>query len=336
MEKFMKNKCLLALLACLLLISCGKRNYFPKEIEQKQIEIVRFDQQLLAVNESNAQEQVRELYKSDFMPYFMEDILGIRTYDTAYMIEALPKFLEDTIYQFKQTNQLAKAEYENIDTIQQELNSAFSKISYLYPEFVLPKIYFFLSGFNASIYFFEDNIAVGVDMYLGSDYPLYSQVVYEYQKKTMKKECVSLDIVSAYLFKNIPYTSTEHRLIEQMLYRGKIMYLLQLLFPEKSEAEIMGYTEEQVKWCREYERPIWNKVIEKGDLFKNDHLLINSYLNDGPFTAEISQESPGRLGTWMGMKVIESYFYYNRKATIQEVMAEGDAKQIIKKSKYDP
>ena len=50
-------------------------------------------------------------------------------------------------------------------------------------------------------------LGVGADMYLGSDYPYYNNVVYEYQKSTMQKEYIVRDIMSMYISYNMTYNS---------------------------------------------------------------------------------------------------------------------------------
>ena len=55
-----------------------------------------------------------------------------------------------------------------------------------------------------------------------------------------------------------------------------------------------------------------------------------------PFTAEISQDSPGRLGIWIGWRIVDSYMRNNEHVTIQELMSEGDAQKILEQSFYKP
>ncbi len=331
----------LYLLFVLLLVGCKHgRQYFPssKEMKPQHVEIVRFDSALLSVQTTDIERDIRRLYTEypDFMPMFVEDILGIPVSDTAYLAVALPQFLEDTTYGFKQTNLREKLMFADISDIQRSLDEAFTRICYLYPDMQVPEIYLFISGFNASIYFFEDAIAVGADMYLGSDYEYYNRVVYDYQKQTMRKECIPADVVSAYLFRNLPYTSTKSRLLDQMIYRGKVMYLLSVLFPTLPDYEVMGYTKQQWDWCVKNERAIWHLMMDKRDIFKTESVVLTSYLNEGPFTAEISQDSPGRLGTWIGWRIAESYMEHNQDVTLQQLMAEPDAQKILEESFYKP
>lgn len=306
-----------------------------KDMPPQHVEIVRFDSALLS---NGTQPDITRLYADYpvFMPVFTEDILGIAVDDTAYLAEALPQFLADTLYGFRETNAREQALFADIQDIQRELDGAFTRLCYLYPDIDIPTVCLFVSGFNASIYFADDLIAVGADMYLGSDYEYYNRVVYDYQKQTMRKECIPADVVSAYLFRLLPYTGTKSRLLDQMLYRGKVLYLLSQLFPQLPDYEVMGYTEAQWQWCEKHERAIWHLMMDKRDLFKTESLLLTSYLNDGPFTLEVSQDSPGRLGTWMGWRIAESYMEHNPEVTLQQLMAEGDAQKILEQSFYKP
>ena len=197
-------------------------------------------------------------------------------------------------------------------------------------------MYLFVSGFNSSVMYYDDIIGVGVDMYLGSDYPYYNQVVYDYQKQTMRKACIAGDILGTYLAYHISYNSKYNRLLEQMIFRGKQLFLLGELLPDEPAWELIGYSKEQWDWCEKYEQAIWNRMMEKRDLFKTESMLINSYLNDGPFTAEISQESPGRLGLWVGWRIVDSYMTNNKDVTLIELMGESDAQKILEQSYYNP
>ena len=327
------------LLCTVTLTACHKgRTYFPKEIEPQHIDIVRFDNALLNVQEETVKEDIRLLYDEYpvFMPLWVEDILGIPSTDTAYLEQQLPQFLNDTLYGFKETNKREKEMFADVKNLEEALSQAFARILYLYPETEIPTLYLFISGFQTPVYFSEDLIGIGGDMYLGSDYEYYNRVVYDYQKQTMRKECIPVDVISAFLFRTLPYTSTKSRLLDQMMYRGKVMYLTAQIFNNLPGYEVMGWTKEQWDWCVKYERDIWHLVMDKRDLFKTESLVLTSYLNDGPFTAEISQDSPGRLGIWIGWRIAESYMENHPEVTIRELMAEPDAQKILEESFYKP
>lgn len=339
MAKYYKYPLLLPLL---LLTACEHgRTYFPRDLQPIEVGIIRFDEALLNVRRESVETDVRVLYDEyeEFMPVWVEDILGLPTFDTAYLCQQLPDFLEDTLYGFAETNRRAKEEFANISDIEHELATAFARIQYLWPDMPLPNIYFMVSGFAASIYFFGDsedeNIAVGTDMYLGSDWDWYNRVVYNYQKQTMSRAFIAGDVVSAYLFRHLPYTGRQNRLIDNMIYRGKMLYLLSQLLDEQPW-DVMGYTREQWEWCTTNERAIWHYMMDRKDLFKTESMLITSYLNDGPFCSEVSQECPARVGTWIGWRIAESYMNHNEHVTLQSLIDCDDAQYILENSYYKP
>ena len=333
------RKIIYILLFILALTAChNKRQYFPEEIEPQTIDLVRFDNALMNVQQETVEEDIRILYDEYpvFMPLWVEDILGIPPTDTALLIQQLPQFLNDTLYGFQKTNAREQELFADVSGLEKSLGRAFARVQWLYPETDIPALYLFVSGFQTPVYFSEDLIGIGADMYLGSDYEYYNRVVYDYQKQTMRPECIPVDVVSAFLFRTLPYTSTKSRLLDQMLYRGKVMYLTAQIFDKLPGYEVMGWTKEQWDWCVKHERAIWHLVMDKRDLFKTESLVLTSYLNDAPFTAEISQDAPGRLGIWLGWRIAESYMEHNPEVTLQQLMAEGDAQKILEQSYYKP
>ena len=130
MSKRMKRIAFLLLL-CLVLAGCQRgRAYFPaaKEMTAQHVEVVRFDSALLVDGQS--EEGIQRLFATypTFMPLFTEDILGIAASDTAYLQEALPQFLNDTLYGFRQTNAREQEIFADIQDIQQSLDGAFARL----------------------------------------------------------------------------------------------------------------------------------------------------------------------------------------------------------------
>lgn len=322
-----------------ILCGCGnKHQYIPKDIEPIAVEMVRFDSAQLAFAADSTEQGIKKLYEDYpiFMPFYVEGVLGIPSQDTAYLVDMYRQFLVDTTMGFAQTNALAQTTFASIQTLQEDINTAFSRLHYLFPDWEIPTVYLFVSGFNSSIFYYDNMMGVGVDMYLGSDYPYYNQVVYDYQKQTMRPACIAGDVMSMYLAYHIAYNSRTNRLLDQMIFRGKQMFILSQLLPDHPAWEIIGYSQEQWEWCEYYEQAIWKRIMEKKDLFKTESAILTSYLNDAPFTAEVTQDSPGRLGIWVGWQIVESFMRHNADVDIYELLAENDAQKILEKSFYKP
>jgi len=337
----MKKTNLLVISLCsliLLLGSCSKSNRFEIDTTKNRVEVKihRFDKDLLSLDTTHLKPGLDKLYTKyhDFLPFFTATILDTAATDTAAVRNLFYKFLTDTT--FKPVNKKALHTFSDVTDIEHQVSDAFTYIHHYFPEVQLPEIYFYVSGFNRSVLMNTKFIGVGTDFYLGSNYPAYKNFTYQYMIYNMRRECVATDLVSATLFRMFVMNSSEYRLMDNMLFRGKVMYLLSVFMPAEKPENIMGYTPEQWKWSKTNEKQIWGYVIDQKHLFSTDIQLIRKYMNDAPFTAPVSQDSPGRLGTWLGWQIVESYMKNNPKVSLTDLMKENNYQKMLEDSGYRP
>ena len=322
----------------LLLGSCNKGNRFKIDTAKNRVEVKihRFDKDLLSIDTTKMKAGVDRLYARypDFLPVFTATILDTAATDTPAVRNLFRQFLADTT--FKAVNKKALRTFTDVTDIEKQVSDAYTYIHYYFPEVKLPEIYFFVSGFNRAVMINNKFIGVGTDFYLGSNYPGYKNFTYQYMLYNMRRECVATDLVSTTLFRMFVMNSSEYRLLDNMLFRGKIMYLLSVFMPNEKPENIMGYTPEQWKWSKTNEKQIWGYMIDQKHLFSTDVQLIRKYMNDAPFTAPVSQDSPGRLGTWLGWQIVESYMSKNPKATLTDLMKINNYQKMLEDSGYRP
>jgi hypothetical protein len=318
--------------------SCTKRNRFEIDtaMNRYEVKIHLFDKDLLSLDTTNMIAGTNSLYARypEFLPIFTSEILDTTAADTVAVRNLLYKFLADTA--FAKINKKSLQTFSDVSDIEKQLSDAFTYIHHYFPEVRLPEIYFFVSGFNRSVMMNNRFIGIGTDFYLGSDFPAYKSMFYNYLIKNMRRECLTTDLVSATLFRMFVMNSSENRLLDAMLFRGKVMYLMSVFMPDEKPENIIGYSSEQWKWCKTYEKQIWGAIIDQKHLFSTDILLITKYMNDAPFTSPISQESPGRLGTWMGWQIVKSYMDKNIKVSLTDLMKENNYQKILEESGYRP
>ena len=329
----------LKLLAILLLVSsCNKSNRFKIDTSENRfaVKIQRFDKDLIQLDTNDIKTSVDNLYKRypQFMPQFVENVLETPPSDTTEVRRLVLQFLSDST--FATVNKKTIDTFHDVSDIEKSVSEAFTYIHYYFPEVTLPEIYFFVSGFNRSVMLNEKFIGLGTDMYLGADFAPYKNLTYEYLLNNMRREYVATDLVSATLFRMFVMNSPEDRLLDNMIFRGKVMYLLSVFMPDETPEKLMGYTTDQWKWAEKYEKQIWTTIIDQKDLFSTDKLLIRKYMNDAPFTAPVSQESPGRLGTWIGWRIVTSYMNKNTDIDLKDLMNENNSQKILENSGYKP
>ena len=69
----------------------------------------------------------------------------------------------------------------------------------------------------------------------------------------------------------------------------------------------------------------------------DDPKLIPRFISPAPFSKfylEIDNESPGRVGAWIGWQIVRSYMKNNEVSLPQ--LLHTSAKEIFEKSKYKP
>jgi hypothetical protein len=92
----------------------------------------------------------------------------------------------------------------------------------------------------------------------------------------------------------------------------------------------MGYKPEQITWCQENESYMWRYFIEKKLLYDTDQKLIPRFINPAPFSKfylEIDNESPGRVGAWIGWQMVRS-FMENNEVSLAAIIANGRQRNI--------
>lgn len=318
--------------------SCKKENRFTVSSESERIsfKIKRFDVDLMALNAANSKTAIASLYSNypEFFPYFVGTVLDTVYTDTVAVSNLICGFNKDTTYQ--KVNKKVLDTFRDVTDIETAVSDAFTTIHHYFPDQKLPDVYFYVSGFNRSVIINDKFIAFGTDFYLGSDYRPYKNFSYEYLLYNMRREAMATDIVSTTLFRMFTMNADQDRLLDNMLFRGKVMYLLSVVLSDEKPENIMGYTPEQWKWCIKYEKAVWGSMIDQKDVFSTDVLLIKKYLNDAPFTAPISTESPGRLGTWLGLRIVESYMNTNSSVSLPQLMKETNSQKILENSGYRP
>ena len=320
-----------------VVISCHKSQRFETSIAvSDSVHIKRVDLDLINIDTAKIETDIDSFIKKYpvFAPFYFSDILELSKSDKGFLTEQMKTFLQDTL--FSKVNADVFSQYSDVTDIEAELSESYALLKNFFPKIVLPEIYFFVSGFNRSVVITPNFIAIGADMYLGSDYPRYADISYKYLTYNMRRESITVDIISAILFSHYPSDVKNDRLLENMLYRGKLLYVLSTVLPHRKPHDIIGYTKFQWEWSRKYESEIWNTILDQNDLYSSDLILIRKYLNDAPFTTPVSQESPGRLGAWVGWQIVNSWMKKNNSASLTDLLKENNYQKMLDESGYKP
>jgi hypothetical protein len=332
MQKQIKGILRIALLgiSCLCCFRCSG-NKTNEDLSD--FAIIRFDTDLYKYLTQNASDSIL-LGDIDFLDVFGEGVLAIGKSDSAGFYSRLKDYFSDStlmrIYKDEQEK------FADITGINKELSIGLHALLQRFPQIKQPKVYMHVSGLSQNVVVTDDILSLSADKYLGSDYPVYQDFFYDYQRQLMTPDRIVPDYLLGFTMANLPFKGDEDVLLDRMLYEGKLRYILSQLLPERQVWEYVGYDKEQYEWCTRYQVLIWKTILENHHLFTADYLTTSQYLTEAPNTATLPVESPGKVGVWLGYQIISAYMKQKPQTGWQALMENTDYKEILKQSKYKP
>lgn len=259
--------------------------------------------------------------------------------------EFFPKNVTDSVWINKMTDPMwqslykeVKTKYGDFEPQKAEIESVFKHAKFYFPKTRLPEIVTVISemDYNDKVIYNGDYLLISLELYLGKDHEFYKTEFPAYIRQNFEASQIVPDVVTALTENQIPEDPNK-TLLSQMIFEGKKLYVKDLLIPDYSDADKMGYTEEQIQWCQENESYMWRYFIDESLLYDTDPKLGNRFIHRAPFSKfylEIDNESPGRVGAWLGWQIVRAYAE-NNKVDVKELLTT-DATTIFNKSKYKP
>jgi|JI10StandDraft_1071094.scaffolds.fasta_scaffold176780_3 hypothetical protein len=322
-------------------VSCDNntQHQVPKEVIETPfaLKINRFDHDLFALKIDSMNGGLHKIANKypDFFYLFTKQILNIGDSSNPQMPLVLNGFLNDQYINDMYDEVLHQ--YKDVSFFNNEFTEAFKAYHYFFPQLKIPEITYFVSGYNYANVTTQNTLAIGLEMYLGSNYKPYTLLeIPLYKQKLMCKEYMVVDALQAWISTEFENEQDYASLLNQMLQKGKVLYALEKLLPNLNDTIKFGYTNEQLKWCQNNEPKIWSHFIEKKLLFAAFRGDSFKYINEGPFTAGFPRESPGKIGVWLGYQIIKKYVEQQPKITMKQLFDNHNAQQILTQSKYKP
>lgn len=335
---------LLTLLLFSLLLfncNCGKSKYHVDVSGIKvNLEIERFDTDFLALRKNNSTEAINQLQKKYplFFPFFIEQIsqLGFANDTTSALRDSIQLFLSNSYYE--KVFDTTEIVYNKIDDIKSGLEEGIKHYKYYFPDIVVPKILTYVNGPRCFTYG-DELLAIGLDNYLGADYYYYKIVqppIPAFLTRRLSREYIVPNAMQVLATNYFPFNDDGKKLLDEMLYNGKIFFLLQHILPDTPDSILTGYKQEKLEWCDANESEIWKFFIKNNLIYQTDQLVYKKYVNDGPNTSGMPPEAPGNIGSWVGWQIIQQYAGKHPELSLLQIMREGDSQKILSESKYKP
>ena len=318
----MKLKIILFLGFFFLVFSCNKKSEVETVVEQMplQVKLFRFDQAFF----NSTPEELPKL-KQQF-PFFFAD-----GFDDKVWIDKMQN------PQWRDLYNEVQLKYKNFEPQKIEIETLFKHVKYYFPTIITPNIYTVIGemDLNTKTIYAKDKLIIALELYIGKNHKFYEEFPV-YLKQNFEERQILPDVVASFSEQIVP-PPTDKNFLAQMIYYGKQLYLKDVLIPSYTDAQKIGYSDAQIKWCQDNESYMWQYFIEKKLLFSADGRLENQFINTAPFSKfylEIDNESPGRVGQWLGWQIVKSYMT-NNKVSVQQLL-KTNAQLIFEQSKYKP
>lgn len=310
------------LIFLLFLISCTSDKKIKDEVLALPVEVQvdRFDEKFAAITPGNLQ-NLKQEYPFLFPAHYHDSIWIQKTKDT------LQKELE---------NEVAKI-YADFSNYEAEITLLFQHMKYYFPAFKEPKIITITSDvdYKNNVIYADSLLLVGLANFLGNDHYFY-EGIQRYITKNMTPTQLTPVLAEALILPYIepPATTT---FVEMMVYYGKQVYAKEQVLPIVDSHLLMGYEPEELDWAKANEAQIWRYFVEHELLYSTDQKLASRFLEPAPFSKfylELDNESPGRLGQYMGWQMVRA-FAQNNEIDLKQLLALS-GEEIYKNSKFKP
>jgi len=225
--------------------------------------------------------------------------------------------------------------FENPLNLFYPLDNSFTKFNQQSNYKLSPNITILISGFFNDVIVDKENIVIGLDYFLPKTNKYKPRDLPSYILDRYSPEHINSISLSSYLSQFNLINESDLTMINEMISFGKLYYVVSKLLPCTEQRIILGYSEKEFELVNKNEAFIYSFFLQNELLFEESNLIKQKYLSERPSTFEISQSVPGRIGRWLGWRIVSS-FMDSSTYTLEELLKEDDYKNIFYNSNYNP
>jgi hypothetical protein len=335
-----KAKPLILMMLILFLFSiqwtgCRKKNKLVVDLAGIEVnpEFHHFEDALFSIPDTLFFEQFPAIYKQ-FPGLFLKPEADSLLISEMLLFATEPRFIE--LYERKQEVMGRFSEQKK------EITEVLRHHRYYFPEASDHQIYTHIPGLDLALLNMpvtvNDTLAViCTDFFLGSDFEPYGYIgIPEYKRRWMEPSQIAPEFARQLAFLHAGSPDQAESILEQMVYQGKILHFMDAMMPVLPDTTKIRFTAAQMEWLTEHQRHVWSYVVNNQMLFSSDLKHSKILILDAPFTAVFSEEAPPRMGHWFGWQIVRKYMEKHPETTLQQLLANSDAKAIFEASGYKP
>jgi len=341
------------LLLFVIVTSCNNGKHIPDVSGIKiDIKLNRFEKDFFALDTNHLAESLQKLNQKypGFTIDFINNILGLNVSGlmTANSEDArsVKTFLKD----YRPIKDSADKVYRDFEKETDEIKKGLQFLKYYFPQYKTPhNIITFIGPIDA---FFQtsfgtqgdiitkEGLGIALQLHMGSNFSFYTsaqgrELYPDYISRTFTPRYIAVNCMKNIIDDMYEDKSTGKPLIEQMVEKGKRLFLLDKLLPNTSDHLKISYTEKQLKDAYKNEAVIWDFFLSNDLLNNTEQNITKNYIGESPKTQELGEDAPGNIGSFAGWQIVKKYMSKHEDITLDKLM-NMDAREVYMLSKYKP
>ncbi len=309
----------------LFLISCQNSDTVDTSNISVKIDIQRFDEAMMQLK---TKDQIKGFLLKN--PQFVNQFYQTSPEDTAlinrlFLIHNNP----DTQAFYEETKQ----SFGNLADLRKQLETAFKHIKFYYPDFKEPQIITTFTALDLELMVSNDMIVIPLETFLGPKAKYRPQYpVYLLQRFDKPYIVPSILTILSKKYNNIDLN--DHTLLSDMIYYGKSYEFTRAMLPDVADSLVIAYADSNMTKTWNSQDLVWGHFIDNKLLYETNDRTKDKYLGDRPKVFEVGDDCPGRIGQWLGWRIVSRYRTENPSISLIDLMKNSNARDIFEKSKY--
>ena len=272
-------------------------------------------------------------------PYLLEFCYGLNLKSDSSLFASLLAFTQQEY--ISKTEFELNEQFSDLTTHEARIKRSFARLKNQFDTLKTPtEIVFANSNFNYNATCYNESILVGLERYIGANHPLVVETLNptdfpEWIRNGMEENFMDRDILSSWISTKL-FKETQGYHIEEMIRWGKIHLITEMCLRLDNEdiptSQVLRWSKDQYDWANSNEMKFWKYLMDENLLFDSNEKNRAYLLNNGPYTIGLPEESPDRMGQFLGYKIVLNYIQ-NQDIELKELL-DIDYKTILES--YNP
>jgi len=319
-------KSLLFIVALFLITACQGNKY---DINTEDISINlsyhHTDSILCIKNERTLLQHKAEMKATDpdAEGYLFGYCYGIRLQPDTAFLSGMGKY-QSYPYALRLEQRIQDKFQKRLPLLRNDVTKGLKRFRFHFKKTKLPEHIFWVNtGFASSVFCSKKSIVVGLDRYLGANTDVIKELpgnqFYSWIKEGMEPQYMQRDMLLGWANTHL-VEETKENFASEMVRWGKLLFVVYACLPEEQEATILRYTQKDYAWALASEWAIWKYLVDEQLLYNTGEDAKQSLLREGPFTRGLPQESPDRMGQFLGYRMVKQYMDDN-DVTLEQLIS---------------